>query len=238
MAQAGLHAALGYQLRRIIPSERRLFPSVIFGAILPDLDIVVVAIGSLFYPISHSEKLFHRSFSHSFFTLIAVYLLFAIFSEWKKRPVYKSIGKGLTLGMLSHIIIDTFFWFRNIQFLWPLPLEPLQPMELLDTATFDSQHHAGIGIFLFSDGMPGFLITKHLSTPGRLSWIIKYLQIWKNCEGILFVLFILLALWNPSNFIIIFGAAYIPSLIMMLWTTYMSRDALESAPIRANEYCN
>ena len=56
------------------------------------------------------------------------------------------------------------------------------------------------------------------------------------CRG--FALFILLALWNPSNFIIIFGAAYIPSLIMMLWATYMSRDALESAPIRANENCN
>ena len=121
MAQAGLHAALGYQLRRIIPSEKRLFPSIIFGSILPDLDIVVVAIGSLFYPISHSEKLFHRSFSHSFFSLIAVYLLFAILSEWKKRPVYKSIGKGLALGMLSHIILDTFLWFQKIQFLWPLP---------------------------------------------------------------------------------------------------------------------
>ena len=62
MAQAGLHAALGYQFQRIIPSEKRLYPAVIFGAILPDLDTIVVAIGVLFYPLSYSEELFHRSF--------------------------------------------------------------------------------------------------------------------------------------------------------------------------------
>ena len=108
MALSGLHAILGYQCRRIIPYERRLFPAIIFGAILPDLDIVIVAIGSLFYPILQSEALFHRSFSHSFFSVILIYLLFAIFAELKKRPVFKSIGKGLALGILSHIILDTF----------------------------------------------------------------------------------------------------------------------------------
>jgi len=237
MAQAGLHAALGYQLRRIIPSERRLFPSVIFGSILPDLDIVIVAIGSLFYPISHSEQLFHRSFSHSFFTLIAVYLLFAIISELKKCPVYKSIGKGLALGMLSHIILDTFFWFQKIEFLWPLPVEPFNLWNFW--AAPDSTHNIMLVLeFFFFRWYAWFLITKHLSTPGRLSWIIKYLQIWKNWESILFAFFILMLLWNPHNFIILFGVAYIPSLIMMLWATYMSRDALELGPMRADKNCN
>ena len=237
MAQAGLHAALGYQLRRIIPSERRLFPSIIFGSILPDLDIVVVAIGSLFYPISHSEKLFHRSFSHSFFTLIAVFLLFSILSEWKKRPVYKSIGKGLALGMLSHIILDTFLWFQKIQFLWPLPFEPFSLWNFWVPPDLIHNIMLVLEFFCFR-WYAWFLITKHLNTPGRLSWIIKYLQIWKNWEGILFAFFILLALWNPRNFIFLFGAAYIPSLIMMLWATYISRDALESASISANANCN
>ena len=237
MAQVGLHAALGYSLRHIIPHKKRFLPAVVFGAILPDLDVIVVALASLFYPISQAEHLFHRSFSHSFFTIILMYLVFSFISEWKKRPVYKSIGKGLTLGMLSHIILDTFFWFRNIQFLWPLPLEPFNLWNFWTPP--HSIHNIMLVLeFFFFRWYAWFLITKHLSTPGRLSWIIKYLQIWKNCEGILFVLFILLALWNPSNFIIIFGAAYIPSLIMILWVTYMSRDALESAPIRANENCN
>ena len=94
MAQAGLHAALGYSLRHIIPHEKRFFPAVILGAILPDLDILIVAVASIFYPISQAEFLFHRSFSHSFFTIIIIYLFFSILSEWDKKPVFKSIGKG------------------------------------------------------------------------------------------------------------------------------------------------
>ena len=39
---------------------------------------------------------------------------------------------------------------------------------------------------------------------------------------------------TPStNFIVFFGAAYIPSLIIALWATYMSRDALEYKPMAA-----
>ena len=63
MAQAGLHAAVGYQVRRIIPYEEHLFPALIFGTMLPDLDIVIVAIASLIYPISQAEAIFHRTFS-------------------------------------------------------------------------------------------------------------------------------------------------------------------------------
>ena len=91
MAQAGLHAAVGYQLRRVIPYEKRLIPALIFGAMLPDLDIIVVAVASVFYTIPLAEELFHRSFSHSFFTLKLVYLLFAILSEFKKQPVLKPV---------------------------------------------------------------------------------------------------------------------------------------------------
>jgi hypothetical protein len=42
------------------------------------------------------------------------------------------------------------------------------------------------------------------------------------------LIFIILAYWNPPFFKILFGSAYIPSLIMALWSTYMSRDALEN----------
>ena len=38
---------------------------------------------------------------------------------------------------------------------------------------------------------------------------------------------IIIGYWNPYFFKIIFGAAYIPSLAMALWGTFMSRDALE-----------
>ena len=124
MPQAGIHAALGYQIGRIVPHEKGLLPAAIFGAVVPDLDTIAVAIGSLFYSISESEQIFHRSFTHSFFTLVIVYLTLAGLAEWKKNPLLKSIGKGLALGILTHIVLDTFFWFREIHFLWPLPIEP------------------------------------------------------------------------------------------------------------------
>ena len=87
MAQAGLHAAIGNQMRKIIPYEKRLFPALIFGAMLPDLDVIVVAFASLFYSISQAEEIFHRTFSHSFFTLIFIYLFSAILSELKKNRI-------------------------------------------------------------------------------------------------------------------------------------------------------
>ena len=236
MAQAGLHAAIGYQLRQIVPSERRLFPAVIFGTILPDLDTVIVAIGSLFYPILYSEKLFHRSFSHSFFTIILIFLIFSILAEWKKQPVYRSIGKGLVLGILSHIILDTFFWFQEIQFLWPLPLEPFHIWNLWETPDWIHRSMLVLEFFCFR-WYAWFLITKHLDKPNEQSWIIKYLQIWKYLETIIFIFFSLLALWNPAIFLILFGIAYIPSHIMALWTTYMSRNALEPTPDTAKANC-
>ena len=227
MPQAGLHAAFGIQLKRFIPYERRLFPAVIFGAILPDLDILAVAVGSLFYPISQSEQLLHRSFSHSFFTLILIYLIFAILAEWKNNPTLKSIGKGLALGILTHITLDTFFWFREIHFLWPLPFKPFN---LWISLVIPEWIHRSLLIFEFFwfRWYAWFLISQHLKVPNRESWIISYLNYWKNMESILLLLFIILGFWNPQFFIILFGSAYIPSLIMALWSTYMSRDALEN----------
>jgi len=226
MAQAGLHAALGYSLRYIIPYKKRYLPAVVFGAILPDLDVIAVALASLAFPISQAEHLFHRSFSHSFFTLILIYLVFSFIAEWKNNPVFKSIGKGLVLGILSHIIIDTFFWFREIQFLWPLPLEPFNFWSFWDAPDWLHRGMLTMEFFCFY-WYTWFLISRHIQHPNKQSWIVKYLQYWKSCAEILFLLFIVLAFWNPRAFMLIFGAAYIPLIIMALWATYMSRDALD-----------
>ncbi len=227
MPQAGLHAAVGNQFLRFIPHKRRLFPAIIFGAILPDMDVIAVAIGSLFYPISQSEHIFHRTFSHSFFTLILIYLLFAIWGEWKNNSTMKSIGKGLILGMLTHIVLDTFFWFREIHFLWPLPIQPFNLWKIWTAP--DSLHRTMLVLEFFCFRWYAWLlIQKHLHTPNRLSWIVSYLNIWKNIESGFLLIFIALGVWNPQFFKFLFGAAYIPSLIMALWATYMSRDALEN----------
>ena len=226
MAQAGIHAAVGYQVMRIIPYEERLFPALIFGAMLPDLDIIVVALASLFYPISQAEEIFHRTFSHSFFTLIFVFLFFAILSELKKKPVLKSIGKGLSIGMLTHFLIDTLLWFRSIDLLWPLPLQPINLWQYIEIPAMVFQILLIFEFFCFR-WYAWFLITQHLKAPANNSWFVKYLNIWKNCETYIFMIFIFILLWNPTFFNILFGIAYVPSLIMALFSTYMSRDVLE-----------
>jgi len=224
MPQAGIHAAVGNQFQRFLPPNSRLIPAIIFGAILPDLDVIAVAIGSLFYPIHQAEQIFHRTFSHSFFTLILIYLLFAIWGEWKNNSTMKSVGKGLVLGMITHIVIDTFFWFREIHFLWPLPIAPFNLWKIWSAPEWFHRSMLVLEFFCFR-WYAWFLIQKHLQNPNRLSWIVSYLNNWKNIESVLFLLFVLLGLLNPQFFKILFGAAYIPSLIIALWSTYMSRGA-------------
>ncbi|MEE2858370.1 MAG: metal-dependent hydrolase, partial [Candidatus Neomarinimicrobiota bacterium] len=77
MAQAGLHALIGYQAKRIIPHKKHIMSGILFGSMLPDIDILIVAVGSIFHGITLAEELFHRTFTHSFFTLIFIYLFFA-----------------------------------------------------------------------------------------------------------------------------------------------------------------
>ena len=233
MAQAGLHAAVVFPLRRVIPYEERLFPALIFGAMLPDLDIIVVAVASLFYTIPLAEEIFHRTFSHSFFTLLFVFLIFSILSELKKKPLLKTIGKGIALGMLTHLLVDTMIWFRQIDLLWPLPLGPVSLWRLFEVPYL--VYHILLAFeFFFFKWYAWFLITMHIKTPGNQSWFLKYLNIWKNLETYLFLFFIILLFLNSPFYKILFGIAYIPSLIMALFSTYMSRDALECRPEPVN----
>ena len=226
MAQAGLHAAIGYQTRRLIPYEKRLFPALMFGTMLPDMDIIIVSLASFFYTIEQSEVIFHRTFSHSFFSLIIMYLFFAIIAEIKKKPKLKSIGKGLAIGMLIHYIVDTFLWFNQIDLLWPLPLNPINIWQSWRPPPFIYNILLALEFFFFR-WYAWFLIMRHLDSPGSHSWYIKYLNKWKNIESVLFLFIIILLIWDLPFFKLLFGLFYIPSLIMALISTYISRDALE-----------
>ncbi|SVC69556.1 uncharacterized protein METZ01_LOCUS322410 [marine metagenome] len=226
MAQAGLHAIIGYQTKRIIPYEKRIIPAIIFGSMLPDIDIIVVGIGSLFNNLMVAEKLFHRTFTHSFFTLIFVYLFFAILSELKKNPTFKSVGKGIAIGMLIHYLTDSILWFNKIDLLWPLPINPIDIWNSWSPPKPIIHALLTIEFFCFR-WYAWFLIKKHYEKPNKHSWIIMHLNIWKNLETWIFLLFIFLTIWEVSWFKLVFGFAYIPSLIMALFSTYASRDALE-----------
>ena len=197
MAQTVFHAYIGYNLKKILPKERFYTPSIIFGALLPDIDKLFVIIGSLYFPLSISKKLFHSTFSHSFFTLLIIYLISAFIAEWKKKPILKNVSKGLALGMLSHIIIDTLLSFNHIHLLWPLPFNSFNlwifndiPESLINTILASD-------FFLFYCYF-WFLIKKHLELPSSQSWVVNYLQKLKVAEGVLFIIFILLINYEYS----------------------------------------
>ena len=227
MAQAGLHALISYQTKKIIPHEKHIMWGILFGSMLPDIDILIVAVGSVFHGITLAEELFHRTFTHSFFTLIFIYLFFAILSELKKNPSIKTIGKGISIGMLIHYLVDIILWFNAIDLLWPLPVDSFNLWYFFSPSEKLFDFLLIMEFFCFR-WYAWFLIKQHFNMPNKHSWIIKHLNSWKKIQTMLFISFIFLSFFSIPYFKLLFGIAYIPSLIMALFSTYVSRDALES----------
>ena len=73
-------------------------------------------------------------------------------------------------------------------------------------------------------------VRSYLKKPNKHSWIVTYLNKWKKIESLLFILFILFTMTSIPHFKLLFGIAYIPSLIMALFSTYLSKEALECLP--------
>ena len=226
MPQSGIHAAFSFQIGQFAKTKNKLLPAIVFGAILPDVDYIAVILGFVYYPINLSENLFHRTFSHSFFTLIIIYLIFAFISEWKKDYEIKQIGKGIVIGILSHIVLDTLFSFEGIHLLWPLPL---QKFSLWSNLLISDWIYKLIYIseFFFFRWYAWFLIKLNIAYPNHNSWVIKYLNYWKKTETLIFIFFIFLSFINYYHFKILFILAYIPSILISLVATYVNFSALE-----------
>ncbi len=226
MAQAGIHALIGLQSKRVIPYEKGLYPSIIIGSLIPDLDILIVALSSIFISIERSTEIFHRTFSHSFFTLVIVYLLFMILGEMKKSQFLKTIGKGFTIGILLHIITDTFLWFHGIHFLWPLPLSEFNLWESTHIPVI-IRNFILSSEFLFFRIYAWFLLNQYLSNPVKNGWFITFLSKWMKLEFILFIAFIFFTYFEIPSFKLLFGLAYIPSLIMAIISTILIWQSIE-----------
>ena len=226
MAQAGIHALIGLQLKRLIPHEKGLYPSIIIGSLLPDLDIILVAIFSIFSSIEKSTEIFHRTFSHSFFSLIIIYLLFMIVGETKKNTQLKTIGKGIAIGILLHIILDTFLWFHGIHFFWPLPITEFNLWKSMHIPVIMRDFILSTE-FLFFRIYAWFLINQYLSSPVDHGWFIKFLTKWMKIESILFTIFLIFAYFEIPSFTFLFGLAYIPSLIMAIISTILMWHSIE-----------
>ena len=109
MAQVGLHAYLALKLKNNTSNRKWFLFSFILGSIIPDLDVLVTMVYCIFNPILDSIILTHRTFSHSVFTFILVYLIFLIIYEITNKKKYLTIANGLIMGSMLHLLIDIFF---------------------------------------------------------------------------------------------------------------------------------
>jgi len=216
MAQSGIHAFTGIILSKFLKYEKELIPSLIFGLILPDIDIIFVAIGLVGFKSTF--------IMHSVFFTTIIYLVFLSLSEITSNKKFEIIGKGISIGILIHIIMDILFWFKAVYLFWPFET---------NYALIEYNNDFLINIllaleFILFRAYGWFLIKKFIDNPRKGGWFIKYISKWTKTEFFLFLLFALLIyLEIPQyKYRAFFVIMYIPSLIMALISTYILRDVL------------
>ena len=109
MAQAGAHAIIGIYTSKLPFIRENLTASIIIGSLIPDLDIFAVAFGKIFTNILDPINYFHRKGTHSLLFGIFIFLIFQILSEILKNPKLRNWGIGLSIGIILHILVDSFF---------------------------------------------------------------------------------------------------------------------------------
>lgn len=230
MAQSGVHAFSGIILSKLFKQEKWFVPSLIFGSILPDIDILFSAIAFLLGASIIEAEGIHRTFTHSIFTVIIIYLLFLSIKEIKSNEKFKIIGKGLCIGMTIHIVLDIFLWFHDISLLWPLQPYLMEPINIWGDISLNQYPILKKFLLAFEFIMfriyGWFLIDKFIirnSMNDSASWFIKYITKWIKIEFILFITFLLLIYININIdiYMIFFTLMYIPSLMMALISTYV-----------------
>jgi len=235
MAQSGIHAFSGIVLSKLFKQEKWFTPSLIFGAILPDIDILFSAIAFLFgYSIIEAEGI-HRTFTHSIFTVIIIYLIFLSIKDITADEKFKIIGKGICIGISFHIILDIFLWFHEICLLWPLQPYLIEPTNIwgnLSLIEYPLFKKALLAVeFIMFRVYGWFLINKFINSKNTTTsnWFIKYITKWIRLEFIFFIFFLLLIYLNINTnmYLILFTLIYIPSLIMALISTYILRDVIQ-----------
>jgi membrane-bound metal-dependent hydrolase YbcI (DUF457 family) len=119
MSQAGIHALVGPAIRKITPTREWLMLGIILGSLFPDLDNFAVTVATLakLQTVGHG---LHRTFTHSIAAVLAVVLIFFFVAQLLKQPRWTTLGVGLGVGILLHIVLDLLIWFNGVELLWPL----------------------------------------------------------------------------------------------------------------------
>jgi membrane-bound metal-dependent hydrolase YbcI (DUF457 family) len=96
---------------------RLMWAALLFGAISPDADFLIEWTIEDVHP--------HRTFSHSFFTVILTgvisYCVLNILSRFKKANIIKPAAVAIffSFGILTHLILDLSTSESGVQIFWP-----------------------------------------------------------------------------------------------------------------------
>jgi len=136
--QGGVHLLSGLILASFSKRKEFKLGSVI-GAILPDVDIIFLAVAYLF--IGVDSGYIHRSFTHSLLflvilTTIIISLRFIPYIRKKTDYDFLGLGVGIGIGIIVHIFLDMLY-LDGVLFLWPFYNEtigfPIIPFSSFNT---------------------------------------------------------------------------------------------------------
>ena len=225
MPQNGVHAIIGTVTRKWMPQKEWLLLGVVLGNMFPDLDNLVVAYATL-AKLPDPEG-FHRTFTHSLFTIALILVLFYIIAAVTQNEKWKNFGNGFGAGILMHILVDLVLWFNGVALLWPIQYElnfwswfvtPAWLKIFLDTGEF-----LAFGLY--------FLLLKSLSqkqnTDGDRR---RSLNMWAIVQFTLFILFTLMffVMGTKGLQYTIFGGLYLISMIIAMSVTIRMRRTVET----------
>ena len=135
--QGGVHLLTGLLLASLNKRKEYKFGAVI-GAILPDIDIFILAFAYLV--IGEKAEVIHRSLTHSLLFLIVVpgiviCLEFIPKIKNKKNYDFLGLGVGLFFGFALHILLDMMY-LTGVYFLFPFSFRevgfPFVPFDNID----------------------------------------------------------------------------------------------------------
>ena len=221
MYLSGLNAIIAMFLTKNVPYRNFLYPAMISGILIPDLESLLVFIADFFLNIS----LVKNTTTHSLFSILIIYLSILIISELLKLKNGSNIAKGIILGIILHIFTDIIFWGQKIHLLWPLPIGTV---EIINLPTINESIIKEISPFefLFFRLYAWVLLNQTITNNIKFNKFSVYIQLWMKIELALFVLFIIAIQSLEINlYNLFFEIAYIFSLITaILFTCFMHKS--------------
>lgn len=221
MAQAGIHGLAGTAVRRWAPTKPLLMLGIVLGNLFPDLDNFAVAVATI---TGGTTDGLHRTFTHSFFTVLGLWLLFLIVGTISKQDKWRYFGIGFAIGIIMHIFLDIFVWFGHVQIFWPLAYDlniwaqitpPTWWMQLMMPAEFFC-----FALFFW------VLATMAQNQETNLASL-RMVKIWTAVQTVLFILFTILVYTMEKGFMTIYGATYLFSLVLAWIIVIKLRQTIE-----------